>query len=103
MRFSVPLYDKMIKNLYGGICRTTLQLICLPRHVSLPQESAGFSVTMAVLALVTPLRDIDTEKMACFCGTMVRTVKNQKYFLSFLFRAMKMNSMAVNPHMDEPP
>ena len=54
MRFSVPLYDKMIKNLYGGICRTTLQLICSPRHVSLPQESACFSVTMTVLALATP-------------------------------------------------
>ena len=75
--------------------------MCLRAIVT--EESAGFSVTMAVLALVTPFRDIDTEKMACFCGTMVRMVKNQKYFLSFLFRAMKMNSMAVNPHMDEPP
>ena len=103
MRFSVPLYTKTDKRLHGGICRTNLQLICSLRHVSLPQKSPDFSVTMAVLALETPFRDIDTEKMTCFCGTMVRTVKNQKYFLSFLFRAMKMNSMAVNPHMDEPP
>jgi len=54
MRFSVPLYAKMIKKLYSGICRTTLQLICSPRHVSLPQKSAGFSVTMTVFALETP-------------------------------------------------
>ena len=64
MRFLVPLYDKMIKNLYGGICRTTLQLICSPRHVSLPQESAAFSVTMTVFALETPFWDIVTEKTA---------------------------------------
>ena len=71
MRFSVPLYDKMIKNLYGGICRTTLQLICSPLHVSLPQESSDFSVTMAVFALETPFWDIVTEKTAFFCGTML--------------------------------
>ena len=71
MRFSVPLYDKMIKNLYGGICRTTLQLICSPRHVPLPQESACFSVTMMVLALETPFWCIVTEKAAYFCRTMM--------------------------------
>lgn len=76
MRFSVPLYTKMIKNLYGGICRTNLQLVCSLRHVSLPQKLPDFSVTMAVLALETPFRDIDTEKMACFCVTMRAAQQN---------------------------
>ena len=34
------------------------------------EESAGFSVTMAVFALEALFLGIDTEKMACFCGTM---------------------------------
>mgnify|MGYP003483854369 CR=1 FL=1 len=76
MRFSAPLYTKMIKNLYSGICRAILQLICSLRHVSLTQKSPDFSVTMAVLALETPFRDIDTEKMACFCVTMRAAQQN---------------------------
>ena len=35
------------------------------------EESAGFSVTMAVLVLEALFWGIDTEKMACFCGTMI--------------------------------
>ena len=34
------------------------------------EESAGFSVTMAVLVLEALFLGIDTEKVACFCGTM---------------------------------
>ena len=41
------------------------------------EESADFSVTMAVLALETSFWRIVTEKVACFCGTM-RGAK-QKY------------------------
>ena len=81
MRFSVPLYDKMIKNLYGGICRTTLQLICSPRHVSLPQESACFCGTMTVLAITIPFWDIVTEKTACFCGTMPKDGRDDRQSL----------------------
>ena len=79
MRFSVPLYTKMIKKLYGGICRTNLQLVCSLRHVSLPQKLPDFSVTMAVLALETPFRGIDTEKIARFCGT-VRAAQQNNVF-----------------------
>ena len=130
-------------------------------RVIVTEESLGFSVTMAVLALEALFCDIDTEKPARFCGTMRGAQQNyvfdtptcnrrtpvtflrekccrylgislhllrfhwksvaggisvrcsdsarrrfpatQKYFLSFLSKAMKMNSMAVKPHMEEPP
>lgn len=71
MRFSAPLYTKMIKNLYSGICRAILQLISLLRHVFLPQKWSCFSVTIAVFALEAPFCGIDTEKAFCFCGTML--------------------------------
>ena len=70
MRFSAPLYTKMIKNLYSGICRAILQLICSLRHVFLPQKWSCFSVTIAVFALESPFCGIDTEKAFCFCETM---------------------------------
>ena len=39
-------------------------------YVIVTEESAGFSVTMAVFDLEPPFWSIDTENGACFCGTM---------------------------------
>ena len=39
-------------------------------RVIVTEESAGFSVTMAVLVLEALFLGIDTEKMAYFCGTI---------------------------------
>ena len=74
-------------------------------RVIVTEESAGFSVTMAVLALEALFLGIDTEKMAYFCGTIRDAQQNYVFDIPICnYYSLSNNSSAsvfsinVNPN-----